>query len=40
MCAIPAQVAGVGRLALASPPGPDGKLNPLVLAAAAALPDR
>ena len=34
MCAIPAQVAGVGRLALASPPGPDGKLNPLVLAAA------
>jgi histidinol dehydrogenase len=34
MCAVPARVAGVGRLALASPPGPDGKLNPLVLAAA------
>jgi histidinol dehydrogenase len=34
MCAIPARVAGVKRLALASPPGPDGKLNPLVLAAA------
>ncbi len=35
MCAIPAQVAGVGRVALASPPGPDGRLQPLVLAAAA-----
>jgi histidinol dehydrogenase len=35
MCAIPARVAGVERLALASPPGPDGTLNPLVLAAAA-----
>lgn len=35
MCAIPARVAGVGRLALASPPGPDGTVNPLVLAAAA-----
>jgi histidinol dehydrogenase len=35
MCAIPAQVAGVGRIALASPPGPDGRLHPLVLAAAA-----
>jgi histidinol dehydrogenase len=35
MCAIPARVAGVGRIALASPPGPDGRLNPLVLAAAA-----
>jgi histidinol dehydrogenase len=34
MCAIPARVAGVERLALASPPGPDGKLSPLVLAAA------
>jgi histidinol dehydrogenase len=34
MCAIPAQVAGVERLALASPPGTDGRLNPLVLAAA------
>jgi histidinol dehydrogenase len=35
MCAIPARAAGVERLALASPPGPDGKLDPLVLAAAA-----
>ncbi|MBK5220479.1 MAG: histidinol dehydrogenase [Thermoleophilia bacterium] len=35
MCAIPARAAGVGRIALASPPGPDGKLHPLVLAAAA-----
>ena len=35
MCAIPARVAGVERVALASPPGPDGQVNPLVLAAAA-----
>jgi len=35
MCAIPAQVAGVGRVALASPPGPDGRVHPFVLAAAA-----
>jgi histidinol dehydrogenase len=35
MCAVPARVAGVERLALASPPAPDGKLNPLILAAAA-----
>jgi len=35
MCAIPAQVAGVERIALASPPGVDGRLHPLVLAAAA-----
>ena len=35
MCAIPARVAGVERIALASPPGPDGTVNPLVLAAAA-----
>jgi histidinol dehydrogenase len=35
MCAIPARVAGVERIALASPPGPDGDLNSLVLAAAA-----
>jgi histidinol dehydrogenase len=34
MCAIPARVAGVERIALASPPGSDGSLNPLVLAAA------
>ena len=35
MCAIPAQVAGVERIALASPPGPDGSIHRLVLAAAA-----
>ena len=35
MCAIPARVAGLERIALASPPGPDGNLHPLVLAAAA-----
>jgi histidinol dehydrogenase len=35
MCAVPAQVAGTPRVALASPPGPDGRLNSLVLAAAA-----
>jgi histidinol dehydrogenase len=35
MCAIPAQVAGVGRITLASPPGPNGRVHPLVLAAAA-----
>jgi histidinol dehydrogenase len=34
MCAIPARVAGVERIALASPPGPNGKVSPLVLAAA------
>jgi len=34
MCVIPAQVAGVERIALASPPGPDGRLQPLVLVAA------
>jgi len=35
MCCIPARAAGVGRIALASPPGPDGRLSPAVLAAAA-----
>jgi histidinol dehydrogenase len=35
MCAIPARVAGVERIALASPPGPEGELRPIVLAAAA-----
>ncbi|HEU5141587.1 MAG TPA: histidinol dehydrogenase [Solirubrobacterales bacterium] len=35
MCAIPATVAGVGSLALASPPAPDGNVAPPVLAAAA-----
>ena len=33
MCAIPARVAGVGRIALASPPGREGHLSAAVLAA-------
>jgi histidinol dehydrogenase len=35
MCAVPARVAGVRRLALATPPRPDGTIHPSVLAAAA-----
>jgi histidinol dehydrogenase len=35
MCAIPAQEAGVQHIALASPPGPDGKIDQATLAAAA-----
>jgi histidinol dehydrogenase len=35
MCAIPALAAGVERVVVATPPGPDGTVNPLVLAAAA-----
>ncbi|HKG36903.1 MAG TPA: histidinol dehydrogenase [Solirubrobacterales bacterium] len=35
MACIPARVAGVDRIALCSPPGADGELNPAVLAAAA-----
>jgi histidinol dehydrogenase len=35
MCAIPAEAAGVGRVALATPPGADGRVHPLTLAAAA-----
>jgi histidinol dehydrogenase len=35
MCAVPARVAGVERIALVTPPGPDGRVNPVVLAAAA-----
>jgi histidinol dehydrogenase len=35
MCAIPAAVAGVERIALASPPGPDGRVSAPVLAATA-----
>jgi histidinol dehydrogenase len=35
MCAIPARVAGVEHIALASPPGTDGRLSGPVLAAAA-----
>lgn len=34
MCGIPARVAGVKWIALATPPGPNGKVNPAVLAAA------
>ena len=34
MTAVPAQVAGVERIAVASPPGPDGLPNPMVLATA------
>lgn len=34
MCGVPARVAGVGRIAFASPARPDGKVSPLVLAAA------
>jgi histidinol dehydrogenase len=34
MCAIPAQVAGVQRLVLASPPNPQGQIHQAVLAAA------
>jgi histidinol dehydrogenase len=36
MCALAAHAAGVERIALASPPGEDGRPHPLVLAAAAA----
>jgi histidinol dehydrogenase len=35
MCCVPARVAGVERIAVATPPGPDGTVTPLVLAAAA-----
>ena len=34
MCAVPAQVAGVPRLAVCSPPRPDGSMDPLTLVAA------
>jgi histidinol dehydrogenase len=34
MNVIPAQLAGVAEIALASPPGPDGSVHPLVLASA------
>ena len=33
MCVIPARVAGVERVALATPPGPDGRVGSAVLAA-------
>jgi histidinol dehydrogenase len=35
MTVVPAQAAGVGRIALATPPGPDGRVQPVTLAAAA-----
>jgi histidinol dehydrogenase len=35
MTTLPAQAAGVGRIALATPPGPDGRVHPVTLAAAA-----
>ena len=35
MCCVPAQVAGVERIAIATPPDADGKVSPLVLTAAA-----
>ncbi len=37
MSAVPAQVAGVGEIAVCAPPGPDGGLNPHVLAVAGLL---
>ena len=35
MCAVPAQVAGVGEIVLCVPPGPDGRIDEATLAAAA-----
>ncbi len=35
MTALPARAAGVGRIALATPPGPHGRIQPVTLAAAA-----
>jgi len=35
MTAVPARVAGVAELAMVTPPGPDGQVNPAILAAAA-----
>jgi histidinol dehydrogenase len=35
MCCLPAKVAGVARIAVASPPGPGGRPSPAVLAACA-----
>lgn len=34
MDSIPAKIAGVGELVITTPPGPDGKINPYILAAA------
>ncbi|HZO59259.1 MAG TPA: histidinol dehydrogenase [Solirubrobacterales bacterium] len=35
MCCVPARVAGVEQVAVATPPGPDGRANPVILAACA-----
>lgn len=35
MCALPAKVAGVSRIVMATPPGKDGQVNPYTLVAAA-----
>jgi histidinol dehydrogenase len=35
MCCVPARVAGVEQVAVATPPGPDGGANPVILAACA-----
>ena len=35
MCCVPARVAGVEEVVVATPPGPDGKANPVILAACA-----
>jgi histidinol dehydrogenase len=34
MCTVPAKVAGVPEIVVATPPGPDGKINPHILACA------
>ncbi|MBA3414335.1 MAG: histidinol dehydrogenase, partial [Chloroflexia bacterium] len=34
MTAVPARVAGVGEIVVCSPPGPEGEISPLILAAA------
>lgn len=34
MNAVPAKIAGVKNLAIATPPGKDGKINPVIFAAA------
>jgi histidinol dehydrogenase len=35
MCCVPARVAGVEQVVVATPPGPDGRANPVILAACA-----
>ena len=35
MCCVPARVAGVEEVVVATPPGPDGTANPVILAACA-----